>query len=143
MSNGINSCHLIGNLGQDPETRFTPEGRAITNFTIATSDSWKDKNSGQKMEKTEWHRIVAFGKVAEIIGEYAKKGSKVYVQGKIQTRKWQDKDGADKWTTEIVVNQFQLLDRKESQQTANAASQQAQAPSQAMPNNFDDSDLPF
>lgn len=105
-SRGINKVILVGNLGQDPEVRYTPGGAAITNISIATSDSWKDKNSGQMQEKTEWHRVVFFGKLAEIAGEYLHKGSQVYVEGKLQTRKWQDKQGQDRYSTEVVVDGF-------------------------------------
>ena len=104
----VNKVILIGNLGRDPETRYMPEGGAITNISIATTDKWKDKN-GEMQEKTEWHRVAFFGKLAEIAGEYLKKGSQVYVEGRLQTRKWQDKDGADKYTTEIVANVMQML----------------------------------
>ena len=103
---GINKVILVGNLGQDPEVRYTPGGAAITNISIATSDSWKDKNTGQMQEKTEWHRVVFFGKLAEIAGEYLRKGSQVYVEGKLQTRKWQDKQGQDRYSTEVVVDGF-------------------------------------
>jgi single-strand DNA-binding protein len=104
----VNKVILIGNLGRDPETRYMPEGGAITNISIATTEVWKDKN-GEKQEKTEWHRVAFFGKLAEIAGEYLKKGSQVYVEGRLQTRKWQDKDGADKYTTEIVADRMQML----------------------------------
>ena len=104
----VNKVILIGNLGRDPETRYMPDGGAITNISIATTDTWKDKN-GEKQEKTEWHRVAFFGKLAEIAGEYLKKGSQVYVEGRLQTRKWQDKDGADKYTTEIVAAAMQML----------------------------------
>ena len=104
----VNKVILIGNLGRDPETRYMPDGGAITNISIATTDKWKDK-SGEMQEKTEWHRVAFFGKLAEIAGEYLKKGSQVYVEGRLQTRKWQDKDGADKYTTEIVANVMQML----------------------------------
>jgi len=104
----VNKVILIGNLGRDPETRYMPEGGAITNISIATTEKWKDKN-GDMQEKTEWHRVAFFGKLAEIAGEYLKKGSQVYVEGRLQTRKWQDKDGADKYTTEIVANAMQML----------------------------------
>jgi len=103
---GVNKVILVGNLGQDPEVRYTPGGAAITTISIATSDSWKDKNTGQMQEKTEWHRVVFFGKLAEIAGEYLHKGSQVYVEGKLTTRKWQDKQGADRYTTEVVVDGF-------------------------------------
>ena len=104
----INKVIIIGNLGRDPETRYMPDGGAITNISVATTDKWKDKN-GEMQEKTEWHRVAFFGKLAEIAGEYLKKGSQVYVEGRLQTRKWQDKDGQDKYTTEIVANQMQML----------------------------------
>src|SRR5690349_12070134 len=104
----VNKVIIIGNLGRGPETRYMPDGGAITNISVATTDKWKDKN-GEKQEKTEWHRVAFFGKLAEIAGEYLKKGSQVYVEGRLQTRKWQDKDGADKYTTEIVANAMQML----------------------------------
>jgi single-strand DNA-binding protein len=104
----VNKVIIIGNLGRDPETRYMPDGGAITNVSVATTEVWKDKN-GEKQEKTEWHRVAFFGKLAEIAGEYLKKGSQVYVEGRLQTRKWQDKDGADKYTTEIVANAMQML----------------------------------
>ncbi len=104
----VNKVILIGNLGRDPETRYMPDGAAITNISVATTDVWKDKN-GEKQEKTEWHRVAFFGKLAEIAGEYLKKGSQVYVEGRLQTRKWQDKEGVDKYTTEIVADRMQML----------------------------------
>lgn len=104
----VNKVILVGNLGRDPETRYMPEGGAVTNISIATTDAWKDKN-GEKQEKTEWHRVAFFGKLAEIAGEYLKKGSQVYVEGRLQTRKWQDKDGQDRYTTEIVADRMQML----------------------------------
>jgi single-strand DNA-binding protein len=104
----VNKVIIVGNLGRDPETRYMPDGGAITNISVATTDKWKDKN-GEMQEKTEWHRVAFFGKLAEIAGEYLKKGSQVYVEGRLQTRKWQDKEGADKYTTEIVANQMQML----------------------------------
>ena len=104
----VNKVILIGNLGRDPETRYMPDGGAITNISIATTDTWKDK-AGEKQEKTEWHRVAFFGKLAEIAGEYLKKGSQVYVEGRLQTRKWQDKEGVDKYTTEIVADRMQML----------------------------------
>jgi single-strand DNA-binding protein len=116
MSKGtLNKVQLIGALGKDPEIRFTPDGKAIANLTIATSEVWKGKD-GQKAEKTEWHRIAAFGKLAEIIGEYLKKGSKVYFEGKLQTRKWQDKQGQDRYTTEIVADKMEMLGGKPAQE---------------------------
>lgn len=109
MARGINKVILVGNLGKDPETRYTPAGRAITNFTIATSESWKDKQTGEPQEKTEWHRVVMFGRIAEIAAEYLRKGSQVYIEGKLQTRKWQDQSGQDRYTTEVVGNDMQML----------------------------------
>lgn len=104
----VNKVILIGNLGRDPEVRYMPSGEAITNITLATTDTWKDK-SGEKQERTEWHRVAFFGKLAEIAGEYLKKGSQVYVEGRLQTRKWQDKEGNDRYTTEIVADRMQML----------------------------------
>ncbi len=118
---GVNKVILVGNLGQDPDVRYTPDGKAITNISIATSESWKDKNTGQKQEKTEWHRVVFFEGLAKIAGEYLKKGSKVYIEGKLQTRKWQDSNGQDRWTTEIVVGfggNMQMLDSRTGGDTA-------------------------
>lgn len=115
MSRGVNKVLLIGNLGQDPETRYTPNGNAVVNMNIATDESYKDKGTGQLVPKTEWHRIVLFGKIAEVAGQYLKKGSKVYIEGKLQTRKWQTREGQDVYTTEIVVDingQMQMLDSK-------------------------------
>lgn len=108
-SRGINKVILIGNLGRDPEVRYMPSGGAVTNITIATSESWKDKSTGQQQERTEWHRIVMFGRLGEIAGEYLKKGSQVYIEGRLQTRKWQDQSGQDRYTTEIVANEMQML----------------------------------
>lgn len=110
---GINKAIIIGHLGKDPETRYMPNGDAVTNFTVATSETWKDKNSGEKKEKTEWHRIVTFGKLAEIVGQYAKKGGLIYLCGRLQTREWQDKDGNKKYTTEIIAAEVQFLSSKE------------------------------
>jgi single-strand DNA-binding protein len=104
----VNKVILVGNLGRDPETRYMPDGGAITNISVATTSTWKDK-SGEKQEATEWHRVAFFGKLAEIAGEYLKKGSQVYVEGKLKTRKWQDKDGVDKYTTEVIADAMQML----------------------------------
>jgi single-strand DNA-binding protein len=109
----VNKVILIGNLGRDPEVRYTPNGNAICNVTIATSRQWKDKTSGDKMEETEWHRVVFYDRLAEIAGEYLKKGRPVYVEGRLKTRKWQDKDGADKYTTEIIAFEMQMLGSRE------------------------------
>ncbi len=109
MARGINKVILVGNLGKDPEVRYSPSGQAVANATLATSESWKDKNTGEKQERTEWHRVVFFGRLAEIAGEYLKKGAQIYVEGRLQTRKWQDKEGQDRYTTEIVANEMQML----------------------------------
>lgn len=109
MARGVNKAILVGNLGRDPEVRYSPNGQAVANVTLATSESWKDKTSGEKQEKTEWHRVVFFGKLAEIAGEYLKKGSQAYIEGRLQTRKWQDKEGKDRYTTEIVAAELQML----------------------------------
>ena len=111
-SRGVNKVILVGNLGQDPEVRYMPNGNAVTNISVATSESWKDKNTGADQEKTEWHRVVMFRRLAEIAGEYLRKGSKVYIEGKLQTRKWQDQQGQDRYTTEIVADQMQMLDSR-------------------------------
>lgn len=112
MSRGINKVILIGNLGKEPEVRFTPEGSAIANIVLATSDSWRDKNSGEMQDRTEWHRVVFFNRLAEIAGEYLHKGSKVYIEGSLRTRKWIDKDNNERYTTEIVGAEMQMLDKK-------------------------------
>ena len=115
-SRGVNKVILVGNLGNDPETRFMPSGGAVTNVSIATSESWKDKNTGQPQERTEWHRVVFFNRLAEIAGEYLRKGSKVYIEGSLRTRKWQDQSGQDRYTTEIVANEMQMLDSRGANQ---------------------------
>ena len=109
---GVNKVIIVGNLGNDPEVRYAANGSAIANISIATSESWTDKNTGDKQEKTEWHRVVMFNRLGEIAGEYLRKGSKVYVEGKLQTRKWQDQSGQDRYTTEIVANTMQMLDAR-------------------------------
>ena len=106
---GVNKVILLGNLGKDPEVKYMPNGNAVANITLATSETWNDKSSGEKQEKTEWHRVVFFGKLAEIVGQYLKKGSKIYVEGKLQTRKWQGQDGQDRYTTEIIADEMQML----------------------------------
>ena len=138
MARGVNKVMLIGNLGKDPEVRYSPNGGAIATITVATSESWKDKNTGEQVDKTEWHRVVFFRRLAEIAGEYLKKGSKVFIEGKLQTRKWQDKDGQDRYTTEVVANEMQMLDSKgggsanynQDQQQGGYAPQQQAAPQQ-------------
>jgi len=151
----VNKVILIGNLGRDPEVRYMPDGGAITNISIATTENWKDKN-GEKQEKTEWHRVAFFGKLAEIAGEYLKKGSQVYVEGRLQTRKWQDKDGNDKYTTEIVADRMQMLGSRQGMGGGGAereapdrgeAARPAGKPAGAKPagSKFDDfeDDIPF
>ena len=112
MARGINKVILIGNLGADPDIRYTPNGVAVSNLSLATSDSRKDKNTGENIEQTEWHRVVLFSRLAEISGEYLRKGSKVYIEGRLQTRKWQDKNGVERYTTEIIGNEMQMLDAR-------------------------------
>ena len=113
MSRGVNKVILVGHLGKDPEVKYLPSGSAVANVTIATSESWKDKQSGDKQERTEWHNVVFFGKLAEIVGEYLKKGAQAYVEGSLRTRKWQDKEGKDRYTTEIVASDMQMLGSKQ------------------------------
>lgn len=155
MARGINKVILIGNCGADPEVRYSASGSAIANVTIATSETWKDKQTGQPQERTEWHRVVFFNRLGEIAGEYLKKGSKVYIEGSLRTRKWQDKSGQDRYTTEIVANEMQMLDSRGSSQSgayeptqgAAPAAQSApqQQPASAAPAGFDDfdDDIPF
>ncbi len=145
MARGINKVILVGHLGQDPEVKYMPSGQAVCNITLATTESWTDKNSGEKVEKTEWHRVVFFRRLAEIAGEYLRKGSQVYVEGRLQTRKWQDQGGNDRYTTEIVANDMQMLGSKGSTsitQEAPPAPEAQQAASSASSDEFDD-DIPF
>ena len=156
---GINRVILVGHLGQDPEVRYMPNGNAVANFSVATSESWKDKQTGETRDRTEWHRVVVFGKLAEIAGEYIKKGTQVYLEGQLQTRKWQDQSGQDRYTTEVVINPLggtlQMLGSRENsaddsgnstqttssrQQNKNAPAPQPKAPEPPM--DFDD-DIPF
>ena len=109
MARGINKVILVGNLGQDPDTRYMPSGSAVTNLRIATSEQWKDKQTGEQKERTEWHNVAMFGRLAEISAEYLRKGSQVYIEGKLRTRKWQDKQGNDRWTTEVIADEMQML----------------------------------
>jgi len=109
MARGINKVILVGNLGKDPETRYMPNGKAVTDFSIATSESWKDKQTGEQREQTEWHSVVMYDRLAEIAAEYLRKGSQVYIEGKLRTRKWQDKEGRDRYTTEVISNEMQML----------------------------------
>ncbi len=160
MARGVNKVILVGNLGRDPEVRYMPSGSAVANFSIATSESWKDKQSGEQQERTEWHNIVMYGRLAEIAGEYLKKGSKVFIEGRLQTRKWQDKnDGSDRYRTEVIANEMQMLDSRgaggegggynprQNNQSASAGHGQNQgqnqgAPAMAAADDFDD-DIPF
>jgi len=114
MARGVNKVILIGNLGNDPEVRYTPSGSAVANIVLATSTSWRDKQTGELNERTEWHRLACFNRLAEIVGEYLHKGSKIYVEGSLRTRKWQDKNGIDRYTTEIIVNELHMLDSRQS-----------------------------
>ena len=118
MARGINKVILVGNLGNDPEIRYTPTGKAVATISVATSEVWKDKNTNEDVTKTEWHRVVFFSRLAEIVGEYLKKGSQVYVEGKLRTRKWQDQGGQDRYTTEIVGDELQMLGKKDGSGTA-------------------------
>ena len=123
----VNKVIIVGNLGKDPETRYAPSGDAVTNIVVATTETWKDKTSGEKREATEWHRVVFFGKLAEIAGQYLKKGSQVYLEGKLKTRKWQDKDGQDRYTTEINADEMKMLGSKgDGQQQEGQRPQQTQ-----------------
>ncbi len=141
---GINKVIIVGNLGQDPEVRHMPSGGSVTTISIATSDSWMDKASGQRKDRTEWHRVVMFNKLAEIAGEYLKKGSQAYIEGRLQTRKWQDKDGKDRYTTEIVASEMQMLGGRGNTASSsdNQAPNNASKPQVAGPADFD-SDIPF
>jgi single-strand DNA-binding protein len=155
MARGVNKVILVGNLGKDPETRYMPSGSAVTNLTLATSESWKDKQSGEAQERTEWHKVAMFGRLAEIAAEYLRKGSQVYIEGKLRTRKWQDKEGKDRWTTEIVADEMQMLGSKGGGAGASAGAGAMGGPAAAggsgraavndsggPPGDFDD-DIPF
>lgn len=145
MARGINKVILIGNLGRDPDVRYSQQGNAVCSLSIATSESWKDKNTGEQVEKTEWHRVILFRRLAEIAGEYLKKGSKVYIEGKLQTRKWQTDNGEDRYTTEIVAHEMQMLDSRGSGGSANTGGAPASSGQQYDPvpmGDFDD-DIPF
>jgi single-strand DNA-binding protein len=143
MARGINKVILVGNLGGDPETRYMPSGSAVTNLRIATSESWKDKQSGEQQERTEWHRVAMFGRLAEIAAEYLRKGSQVYIEGSLRTRKWQDKDGTDRWTTENVANEMQMLGGRGDQSApAHSHSSAAAVADAGPPDEFND-DIPF
>ena len=154
MARGINKVILVGNIGADPETRYKTSGSAVTNHSVATSESWKDKQTGEQTERTEWHKVVMFDRLAEVAAEYLRKGSQVYIEGKLQTRKWQDRDGNDRWTTEIRANEMQMLGGRAGggggsfgggQQEGGGAPQQGgggSKPPQSAPDDFDD-DIPF
>jgi len=129
MARGVNKVILVGNIGQDPEMKSMPNGNAVTNISVATSESWKDKQTGQPQERTEWHRVVFFNRLAEIAGQYLRKGSKVYLEGSLRTRKWQAQDGSDRYSTEIVASEMQMLDSRQD----NAGGYQAPAPAQGVP----------
>lgn len=146
----LNQAQIIGHLGKDPEVRYLPSGEAVANFSIATTEKWKDKNSGEQREETEWHRVSVFGRLAEIVGEYLKKGSLVFIQGKIKTRKYTDKDGAERYATEIRAEALKMLGGRDSNQSGAPAQRQAPAakprPTPApAPSGFDDmdDDIPF
>ena len=138
---GVNKVILIGRLGQDPEVKFTQSGTAVVNFSIATSETWKDKDSGEKNEKTEWHKVVAWRRLAEICGEYLHKGSQVYIEGKLQTRSWEDQDGNKRWTTEVVANQMTMLGSKGDVSDRQDPSPQNQQSSQE--DTFPEDEIPF
>ena len=146
MSKGINKVILVGNLGKDPDATITASGAAICNITVATSENWKDKQTGEKVEKTEWHRVVAFQRLAEIMGEFLRKGSQVYIEGKLQTRKWQDQNGQDRYTTEVVARDMQMLGGRTSNQTSDKPAdgqgfrEQRQ---ESKSDSFDQDDIPF
>ena len=133
MSKGVNKVILIGNRGKDPEVKALPTGSAVTTITLATSESWKDKQTGQQQERTEWHRVVFYNRLAEIAGEYLRKGSKAYIEGSLRTRKWQDKSGQDRWTTEIIADEMQMLDSKHASPAGHPSDDFA----------YDDSSVPF
>ena len=132
---GVNKVIICGNLGQDPEVRYMPNGNAVANISVATSESWNDKATQEQKEETEWHRCVCYGKLAEIIGEYLKKGSKIYLEGKLKTRKWKDQQNVDRYTTEIVFDEMQMIDGKQQGVSPSPAPQQPQRPAQQPQNN--------
>jgi single-strand DNA-binding protein len=148
MSKGVNKVILVGNVGKDPETKYAQNGNAITTFSVATSRSWKDKN-GVQQDETEWHNLVCFGKIAEICGKYLNKGSKVYVEGSLKTNKWKDKDGNDRYTTNIIVNDMQMLDPKNSSPVMESIQKKQAHPDRYAPTEQDaeepdhDDDIPF
>ena len=143
MARGINKVILVGNLGADPDTRYMPSGGAVTNVSVATTKAWKDRDTGDQQERTEWHRVAFFGRLAEIASEYLRKGSQVYVEGELRTRKWQDRDGNDRYTTEIVANEMQMLGgRGGAAPSAPMPARGAAEPAPAAADDLDD-DIPF
>jgi len=147
MARGINKVIIVGNLGNDPETRYMPSGSAVTNLTVATNESWKDKQTGEQKDRTEWHKVAMFNRLAEIAAEYLRKGSQVYIEGKLRTRKWQDRDGNDRWTTEIIADEMQMLGGRGGGGGGSAPMSSGPGPSsspppQPGPDDFDD-DIPF
>ena len=150
MARGINKVILVGNLGADPETRYMPSGGAVTNLSIATSESWKDKQSGEQKERTEWHKVAMFNRLAEISAEYLRKGSQVYIEGKLRTRKWQDRDGNDRYTTEVIADEMQMLGGRGGGMGGGMGGggggrdpgPGSEPPRQPAPDDFDD-DIPF
>ncbi len=145
MARGINKVIVVGNLGQDPDTRYMPSGSAVTNITVATNESWKDKQTGEQKDRTEWHKVAMFGRLAEIAAEYLRKGSQVYIEGKLRTRKWQDKQGNDRYTTEIVADEMQMLGGRGGGGAGAPMSNDGPPPSpppQGSSDDFDD-DIPF
>jgi single-strand DNA-binding protein len=140
MARGINKVILVGNLGADPESRAMPSGSAVTNIRLATSESWKDKTTGDQQERTEWHNVAFFGRLAEVAAEYLHKGSQVYIEGKIRTRKWQDRDGKDRWSTEIIANEMQMLGGRAGSGAPAPAEAVAEAP---QPSSEFNDDIPF
>ena len=148
MARGINKVIIVGNLGGDPETRYMPSGSAVTNLTVATNESWKDKQTGEQKDRTEWHKVAMFNRLAEIAAEYLRKGSQVYIEGKLRTRKWQDKNGQDRWTTEIIADEMQMLGGRggagggSAPMGSSSSSGPSSAPPQPGPDDFDD-DIPF
>ena len=141
-SDGVNKVIIVGNLGKDPEIRYMPNGAAMANVTVATSEKWKDKNTGEMKQLTEWHRIVFYRGLAEVVGKYLKKGSKIYAEGRLQTRKWQGQNGQDQYTTEIIANEMQMLDSRRDAPAPQQQSNPQQGPVQASPPDFDE-DIPF
>jgi len=147
MARGINKVIIVGNLGGDPETRYMPSGSAVTNLTVATNESWKDKQTGEQKDRTEWHKVAMFNRLAEIAAEYLRKGSQVYIEGKLRTRKWQDKSGQDRWTTEIIADEMQMLGGRgggggSAPMSSSQDSGPPSTPPQSGPDDFDD-DIPF